>query len=77
MVLERKLWSSSGEAHLADLFEELLRGALDRAEAVGVPLHELRLEVGVEAQQVVADQHLPVAVLARADADGGDGQPRG
>ena len=39
---------------------------------VGEALGELRLEVGEHAEQVVAEQDLPVGADAGADADGGD-----
>src|SRR5438477_1348283 len=39
---------------------------------IGIFLHELRRELGVHAQKVVDDEHLPVALHARADADGRD-----
>jgi hypothetical protein len=60
-----------------DLGLELRHGGRDVAAELGVALHELGLEVGVHAEEVVDDQHLAVALHARADADGGDGQLRG
>jgi hypothetical protein len=55
--------------------------ALDRLEEelaqVGEAPHEARRELGQEAKHVVQHEDLPVAALARADADGGDGEGLG
>src|SRR5262245_13722723 len=64
----------AGEGTGANLGAERLGRTAEHPVPVGETLHELRLEVGVEAEEVVADQHLTVALDARADADGGDAE---
>src|SRR5579864_4235304 len=62
VVVVRKL----ARLHLGDV----LRESRDRnLRQVRVPLRELRLEVGENAQQVVAEQDLAVGARTRADAD--------
>jgi hypothetical protein len=41
---------------------------------LGKALGEFRLEVGEHAEQVVAEQHLPIRADAGANADGRDGE---
>src|SRR5262249_10368986 len=61
-----------GEDAGAAVGEERLGRAAERSVAVGEALDELRLEVRVEAEQVVTDQHLTIAVDAGPDSDGGN-----
>ena len=61
-------WEDTG----ANFVTIAARGGHTFFEKLGVSLHELRLQVGRQAEQVVADQHLSVAVGARADANGRD-----
>src|SRR5690242_21433487 len=45
----------------------------DGISGLGVALHESRREPAEEADHVVEDEHLAVAMASRADADGRDG----
>ena len=60
----------------ADLVGVGPRGLQEHAVHVGVLLDERRQSAGAQAEGVLPDQHLGVAVDAGADADGGDGQRR-
>src|SRR2546430_1611025 len=53
------------------------KGAPELAMEVGVLPNELRRESIEQPEQVVADEHLAVAVGPRADADRDDAQPFG
>src|SRR4029079_17095792 len=47
------------------------------APVLAVTSHEQRRDARLDAEQVVVDEHLPVAVDAGADADRRNAQPRG
>ena len=64
--------SSAGKDLSLHIGDVLLHGSeLDRVK-VRVHLHELRREAFEQPHHVVEDKHLPVAIEAAADADGGD-----
>ena len=65
------------EATVAHLFHVRADGCLDRLRQVRVLLDEARRVALVEAEQVVPDEHLSVAVHACADADRRHGQRLG
>ena len=69
-----KVCSSPGKSRSAHVGRERLGGVAERAPQVGVVLDEAREGAPAEPGHVLPDQHLPVAVDARADADGGDHQ---
>src|SRR5438132_6808275 len=66
-----------GETPGADVVEVMRDGRARLVAEVGVAADELRGEVVVEAEEIVEDQHLPVAVRAGADADGRRGDALG
>jgi len=67
----------AGEIVGFDVPDVLLDGSGDLFVEAEVPAEEPGLEFGSDAQQVVHDEHLAVAVFAGADADGGDSEGLG
>src|SRR5712692_3400184 len=67
----------TGKSALGDLARVLLRGPGDLLRQVGVLLDELGRAARGQAEQVVDDQHLAVAVRPGTDADGRDAEGRG
>src|SRR5258705_9009596 len=72
---ERILVGGKGAA--PHLFAIAGRSVANDLREVRILLHELRRELRVHAEQVVDHEHLPVALLAGADADGGDADAAG
>src|SRR6266511_4101638 len=68
-LLHRERMLRVREGPLADLAVVLLQRLDDRRPEVGVPLRELRLEIAEQAEDVVEDQDLAVAVASRPDPD--------
>jgi len=64
-----------GECPGLDLAVIGFEGLLDLLVELGVLLDEARREAVEQTQQVVCDQHLPIAIHPAADADGGHLQP--
>src|SRR5689334_11065373 len=62
-----------GEGALFDLLHILLDAGYRNLGQLGKALGEFRLEVGEHAEQVVAEQDLPVRADACANADGRNG----
>ena len=60
------------EGAAADYAIEFLERGGDRRADVGIALRELRLELAVEAEHVVKNKHLTIAVRARTNPDGRD-----
>src|SRR5207247_5712649 len=60
------------ERTVADLTVEFLKCGRHRRADVRVALGELRLELAIEAENVVKHEHLAIAIHARADPDGRD-----
>src|SRR5712671_2668201 len=76
-LLRAERMLGGGEGAAADLLAIAGRRVADHLREVRILLHELRRELRVHAEQVVDHQHLPVALQAGADADGGDADAAG
>src|SRR5438270_13203269 len=64
----------SGEGAATHVLRELARGGFDRLAEFGVLANELGDVVRIQAEDVLDDEHLCIAMGSSADADGGDGQ---
>src|SRR5229473_1646897 len=62
------------EGAATHILVELARGGFDRLTEFGVLADELRDVVRVQAEDVLNDEHLRVAMRSGTDADGGNGQ---
>src|SRR5213594_1737323 len=76
-LLHREAVLIVGERPRADVAVVLAQRLDDGGADVGVALGELRLELAEEPEHVVEDEHLAVAIDARADADGRDPETLG
>src|ERR1700737_4603270 len=63
-----------GEGAAAHVLVELARGGFDRITKIGVLTDELRDVVRIQAEDILNDEHLPIAVGSATDADRGDRQ---
>src|SRR3989442_9411679 len=63
-----------GEGATAHVLGELARGGFDRLAEFGVLTDELRDMVRIQAEDVLDDEHLPIAVGSGADPDRGNRQ---
>src|SRR5439155_27146084 len=63
-----------GEGAATHVLVELARGGLDRLAEFGVLADELGDVVRIQAEDVLDDEHLGIAVGSGADADRGDAQ---
>src|SRR6267154_2205380 len=63
-----------GEGAVAHVLVELARGGFDRLTEFGVLANELGDMVRIQAEDVLDDEHLRIAMRSGADADRGDGQ---
>src|SRR5258708_33656573 len=63
-----------GEGAAAHVLVELARGGFDRLTEFGVLADELRDMVRIQAEDILDDEHLRIAMGSGADADRGDRQ---
>src|SRR3981189_3420996 len=63
-----------GEGAAAHVLVELARSGFDRLTEFGVLANELRHVIGIQAEDVLNDEHLAIAVGSGADADRGNRQ---
>src|SRR6202022_2640445 len=63
-----------GEGAAAHILVELAGGGFDRLTEFGVLADELRDMVRIQAEDILNDEHLPIAVRSSADADRGNRQ---
>src|SRR5438309_9370095 len=63
-----------GEGAAPHILVELAGRGFDRLTEFGVLADKLRDMVGIQAEDILNDEHLPIAVRSGADADRGDRQ---
>src|SRR3954469_5006804 len=66
-----------GEAPRSDVRRVAFGRTLDLGAELGIALHEARLELGEQTEDVLRDQHLAITRSRRTDADGRHGDAVG